>query len=146
MHTRAAWKAKAAPGRFGHLVLHRPWQVLLRVVGAGQCARRPASLPSASRGPVRWTCTAWQVLHGERSLYNARGGWDLARFLADADRDDVEAHLANLRCDCDELGEVAAAVLCSGGVLYVMLAEQSCLLIPLLNFGLCIATSRELAG
>ena len=39
-----------------------------------------------------------QVLHGERSLYNARGGWDLARFLADPDRDDVEAHLANLRC------------------------------------------------
>lgn len=39
-----------------------------------------------------------QVLHGERSLYNARGGWDLARFLADPDKDDVEAHLANLRC------------------------------------------------
>ncbi|KAK9824978.1 hypothetical protein WJX81_002512 [Elliptochloris bilobata] len=38
-----------------------------------------------------------QVLHGERSLHNARGGWDLARFLADADKDDVDAHLANLR-------------------------------------------------
>ena len=43
-----------------------------------------------------WPST--QVLHGERSLHNARGGWDLARFLADPDRDDVEAHLANLRC------------------------------------------------
>ena len=40
-----------------------------------------------------------QVLHGERSLHNARGGWDLARFLADPDKDDVEAHLANLRCE-----------------------------------------------
>lgn len=41
---------------------------------------------------------AWQVLHSERSLYNARGGWDLARFLADPEKEDVEEHLANLRC------------------------------------------------
>ncbi len=81
-----------------------PWQAVLSVVGPGRCARQLAPLHGTSCGPVRRPHTAWQVLHGERSMYNARGGWDLARFLADADRDDVEAHLANLRCGSNDVG------------------------------------------
>ena len=38
-----------------------------------------------------------QVLHGERTMYNVRNGQDLARFLATPVREDVEAHLENLR-------------------------------------------------
>lgn len=38
-----------------------------------------------------------QVLHERRTLYNCRNGWDIARFLADATPEDVEAHLFNLR-------------------------------------------------
>ena len=83
-------------------------------------ASTPAQRGVPSCGPKRRPHTAWQVLHGERSLYNARGGWDLARFLADADRDDVEAHLANLRCGCDKSGGIAAALLCGGGALHDM--------------------------
>lgn len=51
---------------------------------------------------------AWQVLHSERSLYNARGGWDLARFLADPEKEDVEEHLANLRCGPYDLTCISA--------------------------------------
>jgi hypothetical protein len=39
---------------------------------------------------------AVQVLHRERVLYNVRSGWDLALFLADPRREDVEAHRTNL--------------------------------------------------
>ena len=38
-----------------------------------------------------------QVLHGERTMYNVRNGQDLARFLATPVKEDVEAHLENLR-------------------------------------------------
>ena len=37
-----------------------------------------------------------QVLHGDRVLYNVRSAADVARFLADPRREDVEAHLENL--------------------------------------------------
>ena len=38
-----------------------------------------------------------QVLHGERMIYNVRDGEDLARFLADPVKADMEGHLENLR-------------------------------------------------
>lgn len=38
-----------------------------------------------------------QVLHRDRVLYNVRNAGDVARFLADPKRDDVDAHLLNLR-------------------------------------------------
>lgn len=38
-----------------------------------------------------------QVICDKRTLYNCRNGWDIARFLADATPEDVEAHLFNLR-------------------------------------------------
>lgn len=38
-----------------------------------------------------------QVICNNRTLYNCRNGWDIARFLADATPEDVEAHLFNLR-------------------------------------------------
>ena len=38
-----------------------------------------------------------QVLHGNRTMYNVRNGQDLARFLATPVKEDVEAHLENLR-------------------------------------------------
>lgn len=37
-----------------------------------------------------------QVLHRDRVLFNVRNGWDVARFLADPRREDVEAHRDNL--------------------------------------------------
>jgi hypothetical protein len=37
-----------------------------------------------------------QVLHRDRVLFNVRNGWDVAKFLADPQREDVEAHRANL--------------------------------------------------
>lgn len=39
-----------------------------------------------------------QVIHGNRTIYNVRNGWDIARFLADAVKEDVEGHLGNLKC------------------------------------------------
>lgn len=41
-----------------------------------------------------------QVVHGGRTVYNVRNGWDIARFLGDPMREDVEGHLANLQCVC----------------------------------------------
>ena len=38
-----------------------------------------------------------QVIHGVRTMYNVRNGWDIARFLGDPLREDVEGHLANLQ-------------------------------------------------
>ena len=43
-----------------------------------------------------WLSSA-QVIHSKRTLYNCRNGWDIARFLADATPEDVDAHLFNLR-------------------------------------------------
>ncbi|KAL4421129.1 hypothetical protein ABPG77_001524 [Micractinium sp. CCAP 211/92] len=37
-----------------------------------------------------------QVLHRDRVLFNVRNGWDVARFLSDPRREDVEAHRDNL--------------------------------------------------
>ncbi len=39
-----------------------------------------------------------QAIHGNRTIYNVRNGWDIARFLADAVKEDVESHLGNLKC------------------------------------------------
>jgi hypothetical protein len=39
-----------------------------------------------------------QVIHGRRTMYNVRNGWDIARFLGDAVEEDVRMHLANLQC------------------------------------------------
>ena len=39
-----------------------------------------------------------QAIHGNRTIYNVRNGWDIARFLADAVKEDVEGHLGNLKC------------------------------------------------
>lgn len=39
-----------------------------------------------------------QLIHGDRTMYNARDGSDLARFLADPVREDIDSHLQNLRC------------------------------------------------
>lgn len=36
------------------------------------------------------------MLHRDRVLFNVRNGWDVARFLADPRREDVEAHRDNL--------------------------------------------------
>ncbi|BDA43677.1 hypothetical protein COCOBI_04-6910 [Coccomyxa sp. Obi] len=38
-----------------------------------------------------------QAIHGNRTIYNVRNGWDIARFLADAVKEDVESHLGNLK-------------------------------------------------
>eukprot|EP00884_Botryococcus_braunii_P005634 jgi/Botrbrau1/15071/Bobra.0286s0004.2 len=38
-----------------------------------------------------------QVIHGDRTMHNLRGPQDLARFLADPTKADIEAHLINLR-------------------------------------------------
>jgi hypothetical protein len=38
-----------------------------------------------------------QILHRDRVLYNMRNGLDIARFLADPTRKDVDLHLANLQ-------------------------------------------------
>lgn len=38
-----------------------------------------------------------QILHRDRVLYNMRNGLDIARFLADSTRKDVDLHLANLQ-------------------------------------------------
>lgn len=43
------------------------------------------------------SCCFAQVIHSKRTLYNCRNGWDIARFLADATPEDVDAHLFNLR-------------------------------------------------
>lgn len=45
-----------------------------------------------------------QVLHRDRVLYNVRNAADVARFLADPRREDVEDHLSNLRRLADERG------------------------------------------
>ena len=45
-----------------------------------------------------------QVVHGGRTIYNVRNGWDIARFLGDAVQEDLAGHLANLQC-----------AFCSGG-------------------------------
>lgn len=37
-----------------------------------------------------------QVLHKDRSLYNVRNASDLAKFLADPNKEDIESHLGNL--------------------------------------------------
>ena len=49
---------------------------------------------STFKGEAFWYV---QVLHDRRILYNCRNGWDIARFLADATSEDVEAHLFNLK-------------------------------------------------
>ncbi|KAK9914904.1 hypothetical protein WJX75_002108 [Coccomyxa subellipsoidea] len=38
-----------------------------------------------------------QAIHGNRTIYNVRNGWDIARFLADAVKEEVEGHLGNLK-------------------------------------------------
>ena len=53
-----------------------------------------ASLGGQVPSSLRPCCL--QFLHGDRLLFNARGGDDLARFLADPRREDIEAHLENL--------------------------------------------------
>jgi hypothetical protein len=45
-----------------------------------------------------------QVLHRDRVLYNVRGADDVARFLADPRREDVEAHAENLKRLAEERG------------------------------------------
>ena len=37
-------------------------------------------------------------MHGRRTMYNVRNGWDIARFLGDPVEEDVQMHLANLQC------------------------------------------------
>jgi len=109
--TRAACKAKAPPWRCSQLLWyahgHGRCCLVWCCLGDAHGSQHPCTAPPVAL--MRRPHMAWQVLHGERSLYNARGGWDLARFLADADRDDVEAHLANLRCGCGDVGGIAAA-------------------------------------
>lgn len=46
---------------------------------------------AAGRRPARS-----QVLHRDRVLYNVRNAWDVAKFLSDPAKEDVEAHRANL--------------------------------------------------
>lgn len=51
-----------------------------------------------------------QAIHGNRTIYNVRNGWDIARFLADAVKEDVESHLGNLKCALHPIHEM----LCHG--------------------------------
>lgn len=68
--------------------------------------------PDVASGPWRNYCTGiigpvahkeedvlWpnQVLHGNRTMYNLRNGYDLARFLARPDQQNLEQHQQNLR-------------------------------------------------
>lgn len=43
-------------------------------------------------------------MHRDRVLFNVRNGWDVAKFLADPQKEDVEAHRANLARLADERG------------------------------------------
>jgi hypothetical protein len=45
-----------------------------------------------------------QVLHRDRVLYNVRGAGDVAKFLADPRKEDVEAHAENLKRLAEERG------------------------------------------
>ena len=40
---------------------------------------------------------AVQIVHRDRTMYNARNGEDIAMFLADSSKEDIEQHLDNLR-------------------------------------------------
>lgn len=80
------------PGWCRSVLLHTRAASPSSPVFLSHCATRasPPTPPSPPYPPTH------QVLHRDRILFNVRNGWDVAKFLSDPQKEDVEAHRDNL--------------------------------------------------